>query len=281
MSVIVKVLLTSFIALGISANAYTLDGVTVQGGERAEVLFNIKHAEESVPQIQVNGNAVEIVFLGAEIAKEMTQRSWSAVHPLIQSISVAPEKSSVKAKMVIAGTAEELKKRVKLEKNEKAVRLLVEYPLGAVGATASRWQDSELLPIGNLDAKAEKAKGGQPLVVLFVVIFLVLVSGGVAVWYIKNAKGHPFKRGSRKYLIEQVAYHSLGNRNGVSLLKIGAEFVLVGITPQNVTMLSTMPELKKRYDDESQFEREEFKVAVEDELGRLKGGSKGPSRVSI
>lgn len=264
---------------GLWSWAYTLDGVTVQGGDRAEVLFNIKQAEESVPQIQVNGSAVEIVFLGAEFSKEMTQRSWSSVHPLIQSLQLSGEKGSVKAKLLVAGTAEALKKRVRLEKNEKAVRLFIDYPLNAEGKTASRWQDSEQLPLGNLDAKTEKAKSGQPLVVIFVVMLLVVVSGAVAVWYIKNAKGHPFKRGSRKYLIEQVAYHSLGNRNGVSLLKVGSEFVLVGITPQNVTMLSHLPELKKRYEDETQFEREEFKVAVEDELGRIAGNRKARASV--
>jgi len=262
------------VTLTSSVHAYTLDNVEVSGIDKAEVLFAIKNAEESVPQIKVDGNVVEISFLGGEVGKDLSRRDWNSVHPLIQSINVGNDtKGTARVRLVVAGSSESLKKRVRLEKTEKSVRLFVDFPLSATSAATesiANWREAEQLPLGRLEASNEKVRSRSQTMFVMVGIFLVLISAGVAVWFFKNAKNRGAKRGSRKYLIEQMAFHPMGNRSGVSLLKVGNEFVLVGITPQSITMLSAVPELKERYAEESKFERDDFKVAVEEELGRLK-----------
>lgn len=276
------------IVLGLSSlgMAYTLEDLRFGGDGKAEIQFGIRNAENSAPQIKVEGNVVDIQFLGAEIAREWTQREWNRPHTLVQSAVVSKiEPNAVRVRFVISGSTEDLKKRVRLEKNDKAVKLLVDYAPGASAAatdksTASLWRESEETPLGTLDGKHEKSRSGGTLPVILVGLFLTLVTVGVGVWSYRTFKQKGGKVGSRKYLIETVAYHSLGNRNGVSLLKVGDEFVLVGITPTQVSMLSHLPGMQKRYAEESQFEREGFQVAVEEELGRIQGNNRKP-RVSV
>jgi len=56
----------------------------------------------------------------------------------------------------------------------------------------------------------------------------------------------------------------------VSLLKVGTEFVLVGITPNQISMLSHLPKLQEQYAEETGFERGIFKEAVSEEVQRLR-----------
>ncbi|NDD05493.1 MAG: hypothetical protein EB078_11345 [Proteobacteria bacterium] len=91
-------------------------------------------------------------------------------------------------------------------------------------------------------------------------VFLVLRT-------VKNKVG---LKGTRRYLIEQLGYHSLGAKSGVSLLRIGQEFVLVGVTPNSINIISHLPKLREQYEEETGFERGVFKQAIAEEVQRLK-----------
>jgi flagellar biogenesis protein FliO len=84
--------------------------------------------------------------------------------------------------------------------------------------------------------------------------------------------------GSRKYLIENLSYVPLGsnNKNAVCLIKVGSEFVLVGVSPQQVTFLSHLPKLESQYESESKFERNVFEEAIQEELNKMQ-----PSRLTV
>lgn len=247
------------------ASAHTLESVTVGGKDRAELVFTMKDAEAPPPRITISGNIIDLSFSNGVALSENAQQEWTKPHSLVQKMVLSTEDDkTLRARIVVSGSAEELKKRVRLEKEERLVRFFIDYPKG--GALAA----SEELPIGALEEKGEKENRGRSAGML-ILIFLAVLGGAVGtIFAIRASKRKGPLKGSRKFLIEQVAHHSLGNRSGVSLLKVGSEFVLVGITPQQITMLSALPGLEKRYEEEAQFEREHFKVAVEEEMGRIK-----------
>jgi flagellar biogenesis protein FliO len=55
----------------------------------------------------------------------------------------------------------------------------------------------------------------------------------------------------------------------VSVLKIGNEFVLVGVTPTQVSLLSELPGLKATFDSERVLERGSFREAISEEVSRM------------
>ena len=57
-----------------------------------------------------------------------------------------------------------------------------------------------------------------------------------------------------------------GGKAGVSLIKVGSEFVLVGVSSHQVSFLSSLPKLESQYEDENRFERETFQAAVQQEV---------------
>ena len=49
-----------------------------------------------------------------------------------------------------------------------------------------------------------------------------------------------FGGSSKSKMIENVAHCSLGSKAGVSVLRIGKDYLLVGVTPQQVNLLATL-----------------------------------------
>jgi len=124
----------------------------------------------------------------------------------------------------------------------------------------------------NVEKMAEETKSSSGWKILLV-LAVVGVSGVGTYFLLKLLKKQGFKMssGSRKYLIENLSYSSIGpgGKAGVGLVKVGSEFMLLGITSNQVTLLSNLPELAKKYEEESRFERSSFKSAVEQELQKI------------
>ncbi|MFM8315766.1 MAG: flagellar biosynthetic protein FliO, partial [Deltaproteobacteria bacterium] len=73
--------------------------------------------------------------------------------------------------------------------------------------------------------------------------------------------------GIRKYLVEQLSYVPIGGmKSGVALVKVGGDFVLLGVTPNQVTFLSSLPKLSEQYEEENQFEKNTFNEAIQEQL---------------
>jgi flagellar biogenesis protein FliO len=127
-------------------------------------------------------------------------------------------------------------------------------------------------------ASEGKKKDSSPIMttILFILFTAGASVGGVFLMKFLQKKGK--LAGSRKYLIENLSYVPLGsnNKNAVCLIKVGSEFVLVGVSPQQVTFLSHLPKLESQYESESKFERNVFEEAIQEELNKMQ-----PSRLTV
>lgn len=249
--------------------AYQIQSVKVVGDKNAEVQFT-GNGQLPVPTYKVVEGALELSFPGGEISESAQGKlDLESPHALIRRISVySPEKDLVRARIVVNGTNEDLKRRFSMSRIENGVSAVVEFPQGE-SATLNLLKE-EQLPVPGL-AKEIKKEGGKIPYLQVVLAFVLLGAAAVTTYFfVKALKSKTGIRGTRRYLIEQLGYVSLGNKTGVSLLKVGREFILVGVTPNQVSLLSALPKLQEQYDEESHFERGVFQEAISEEVSRLK-----------
>jgi flagellar biogenesis protein FliO len=105
------------------------------------------------------------------------------------------------------------------------------------------------------------------------IILLVLGGAAFASWnFARILKKKGSWKGSRRYLIETLAQVPVGDnrKTNVTLLKIGSEFILVGVTAEHVSFLSSLPRLQEQYLEESSMERDTFNEAVKEETFNIK-----------
>ena len=128
----------------------------------------------------------------------------------------------------------------------------------------------EELPL-RLNLQKDKKESSFSSVKLFVSLFVLLsAAGGIGFVYFKRMNRPQARKGTRKYLIENMSYCSLTPKCGVSLVKVGEEFVLLGVTPDQVSFLSALPKLQAQYEQEALLERDVFKKVVQSEYDRVK-----------
>lgn len=252
---------------------FELKEVKVTGDRQVELEFRGLGVAPT-PMENIQEGVIELTFTGTQIAESLQGKlDLDAPHMLVRRISVySPENNVVKAKIVVNGSTENLKSRFSFNKSENGLRAKLDYPKGDSTALALFKEEQE--PV--LDMKPIKANAGSkiPYMQFAMAIIVILAAGGGTLFAFKTLKKKGvIKGGSRKYLIEQMSYMSLGNKAGVSLLKIGHEFVLVGVTPNQVSFLHNLPRLQDQYEDETRLERGAFREAVEEESDRLHGRS--------
>lgn len=254
--------------LSVSAFAGQVNKVTVSGDKEAKI--NLDTTDDvGTPSLKVNENVVELVFANAKLDElSGDPKSIASPHPLLQTVSMIGSERSTKVRIVLNGTVENLKNRLNLAKSPKGYTLSVAYP--ASESAALNLLKEEQLPIGNAvnAAKTVEARSSSYQMVILVLVLALLAAA--AFFFLRFVKRQNMGKGSRKFLIEQLSYCGVGPKAGVSLLKIGNEFVLVGVTGSSVTLLSGLPKLQQQYEEDSRFERGVFKEAVEEEFDRVK-----------
>lgn len=262
-----KALFLFFVSL--SCFAQTLTQVNVSGEKEAVLQFNGVSTE---PVWKVRSNVLELTFNGTTLAQETEGKlDLSSPHPLIKRVSAfQSEKDVVRVNVVMNGSLDGIDERVRLEKNANGITLKCAYPKGDVSFLDSLKEEE--IPLTQTQKSGEKkAEKEMGVGVTIAITLLALVFFGCAAFYsfrfLKTKGGF---RGTRKFLIEQLGYCPLGPKMGVSLIKIGEEFVLLGVTPGNISMLSSLPKLRDQYLEENKFERNTFKEAVEEEYNRMK-----------
>lgn len=268
-NVLISSLLMMLAGVGSSVfAAYTVGGVKVTGEDRADLFFEVKGTSDTLPQLAVQGNVVEVTFPGADLQDGDKERLDSQnPHALVQRIGfLNPQKGVTKARVTVNGSLDGLKSRLALVREAGGFRLAIDYPKGSE-AQLSLLKE-EQLPVG-VKKESKAIEAGTGLVTWVLVLLFISFSGAATYFFVRFLKKKT-PLGSRKYLIEQLSYHSFGNKEGVSLLKVGNEFILVGVTPAQVSFLSTLPKLQEQYTQESALERNDFKVVVQEELGRIR-----------
>jgi flagellar biogenesis protein FliO len=263
-----------FGAGNVFAGNYAFKSVKVSGEKEATLTFQLNGDVATLPTYEVKDNTIELTFPGAEISESARDKAdLNQPHPLVHRVATfSSDKGAVKTRILVNGTAEDLKDRVKLTKTADGVQVAIAYAKGTSPAAALL--SDEDLPIGQTVTTAKNVPKDISAYQIIMLFFVVVLSGAGTYFFVRFMKKARNLGGSRKHLVEQMSYCPLGPKMGVSLLKVGTEFVLVGVTPNQVTFLSNLPKLQTQYDTESAFERDNFKVAVEEELGRRRPNAK-------
>jgi flagellar biogenesis protein FliO len=254
-------------------SATELCAIKVSGDSSADVLFVSQNGDMALPALQIDDNTVDLVFSGQKLCEALQGKiDLNAPHTLIQRISAFSYDNNVRAKIVVNGSVEGLRQRLQLRRDPQGVRLTVAFPAGSQ-ATLKLLKD-EQAPLQTEASAATVSAVGKPGWGRLLIALVVFVLAGVGTYFAARfVKQKSSWRGSRKYLVESLAYCPIGEggaKAGVSLVKVGSEFVLVGVTSHQVSFLSSLPKLQEQYEQENRFERDTFRDAVEEEVHRLK-----------
>lgn len=254
----------SYLAFGFEINA-----VKITGQENAQLTFSGAFSGQQ-PSWKMNGSTLEIVWAEQKLAKEQGEKiEIESPHALIKRVTLTPAgKDSVKARIHLNGSTEDMKERVKFSQQTNEFKLSIDYP--KQNASTLKLLQEEQTPLaqavtsGKVDSSGNY-RGAVGMVTGFLLLFVLGAWGFFRVFRKKGVF-----RGPRRYLIEQLGYCPLGAKAGVSLLKVGQEFVLVGVTPNQISVLSQLPKLQQQYEDESAIERGIFQETVNKHVDQLR-----------
>lgn len=253
---------------GIAAG-YPIDSLKVSGQKEAEIRFQSSDAPAELPVPGVKGNSVELFFAGAELDSTFNGKTeLKAPHALVKELTLSQEKKGVLVHAELNGKAGEWKDKVGVTREGQSIVLRLGFP--AKTTPALEYAQSEQLPVLTEVAAVKPTATAFGATQWLVILGVLVVAGMSTFAVVKFLRIKGKTSGSRKYLIEQLAHCSLGPKTGVSLVRVGREFVLVGVTPSQVNLLSHVPALQAQYEEETQFERESFKDHVDEEIQRLK-----------
>lgn len=242
--------------------------VKVAGRDGAEVSILTNHAPEELPTFQVSENKLEFSLKNARLHESLQGKvELDHPHALIERAVILPKSQNVVVQLWVNGSLEDIKDRVVLSKSASGISLKLSPPK-TINAALELLRE-EQAPFGESDKKSVAAKTESHLFQWVGLCVLVLLAAVGSAYVYRFVKSQNRRAGDRRYLIEPLAYYSYGPRIGVSLVKIGKEFVLLGVTPNGINMLSSLPGLALQYQEESRFERGQFKDAVEEEVAKL------------
>ncbi len=245
--------------------------VIIDGEGVATTKVQCLGCDDRAPTVRIQSNQIELTWADAQLAeKHHGKLEITDPHPLISRLSLfSSEPDSVKGVITVRGSTEDLERRVHVSNNSNGSTLQLAFPNGTSEALALlRHQE---------DAPLKAALDGQNIITprfggfqWMGLLAVILLAGATSFFGARWIKTKGKLSGSRKFLIEKVAQVPLDAKASVCLLKVGGELVLVGVTGQNVSFLSSMPRLQEQYDSESGLERRAFKDAVEEEFLRIK-----------
>ncbi len=264
-----QVVIFAFMALGYLALGFEVREIQVTGQDNAQVIF-VGQVPSAPQNLRVNENSLEFAFPATYLSDRKSEKlEILSPHALIKRVTlVQGSENALKGKIVLNGSMEGIKERLHWDTSSQNLILRIDYP-AKNGAALKLLQEEQTPLLASAAGKAtEQAHSHRTLFVLMTFVFVALALGMVVLFRVLKKKGS--LKGPRKYLIEQLGYCPLGTKSGVSLLKVGTEFVLVGITPNQISMLSQLPKLQEQYAEETGFERSVFKEAVSQEVQRLR-----------
>ena len=265
--------ISSGLSSGVAPAGLELQSVKVGGDGTAEIHLKVNQIPEDIPTFQVVENRVEFLLKHAKLDKALQEKvELASPHALLDRVVAAQDPQGVVLTASVSGSGQDLKdlrERIRFTKEATGLRVSVAPPAPVKSDSMKELLNEDQKPFSPESTTPPVVTAGFPLFHwLGVSIFVILAALG-ALLLVRFLKTQAKSTGSRKFLIESLAYHAYGPRMGISLVKIGREFVLLGITPHGITLLSSLPALQAQYEEESRFERGQFKDAVDDEVSRL------------
>lgn len=250
------------------ASGYELSGIKRMDGDKALFLFE-GNLNDQLPQWSIDRGVVSIVLPNTQLAPKLTEKiEIDSPHILVKKIAAIPDGQSVKIRLVTNGSIEALKDRIQIVPAEKGYLISVDYPEKNASALKLLQEEQTPFQVATSKDSKESASGLRSIsIVVGLFLFFSALLGVVFVRYMKKQGGF---KGSRKYLIEQLSYSPIGQKGGVSLLKVGKEFILVGVTGTQINFLSHLPKLQEQYEEESDFERGVFKDSIAEEMQKIR-----------
>jgi flagellar biogenesis protein FliO len=263
------------ICLTLSAAAFASEpkllNVETTGEQEARMNFRTDGLVRDIPRVTYKENVIELLFTGLTL-DEGKKIDIVSPHVLVGRVSVfEPEKGKVKARIVVNGSVEKLKDRLTFVKSENGVQMALALPEGQ-NPTLNLLKEDQL-PLAREASGATLPKVQSRWAEAIVPIVLLLFFGVAGAFAFRHLRGKGKLGGTRKYLVEHMSYCPVGQggKAGVSLVKVGSEFFLVGVTSGSVNLLSAMPQLGSQYKEETRLERESFQEAVSQEVKRMRG----------
>lgn len=252
------------------AFTYQISSISIGGEKGADIFFRASGSPVALPALTTHDNVIELSFSGAELAESLQEKvDLISPHPLIHRISSYPlDKGLVRSRVVMNGSVEGLRQRTVLVAESDGIRLSIGYPQSE--SSAINLLKAEQTPL-KASLLPEKKVGRSSHLVSAGIFLACMAAFAIAGFFLLRAlkmKGRA--RGTRKYLIEQLSYCPVGSKSGIALIKVGTEFVLVGITPHQISALTSLPKLQEQYAGESRFERGAFQEAFDQEFNRQK-----------
>ncbi len=263
----------SLLALFLSqqAFAYQITSIKVSGEKVADLFFQTVPSPDAVPQLKITDNTIELTFDNVSLVETSRGKlDLESPHALVSRVEAANDGTKVRARILVNGGLDGLKGRVSVGKEIGGVRLKVQYPTMADAALDLMKEEQAPLAGSLVEKRPAASRMGLGSVLFIAIVFLGM--GAAAFFALRFLKGRGVGRGTRKFLVEQVNYTPVGpgGKAGVSVLKIGRDFVLIGVTGNQVSFLSALPSLSEDHADDAKLERTAFKEAVEEEYKRLK-----------
>jgi flagellar biogenesis protein FliO len=248
------------------AGSALVSSVKIDGESEGVLHFHCTGCES--PAMSIRDNVVDLKWPSTALDSSYHGKfEVSHPHPLISRVSVFESGADLKAVVLVKGTTENLSDRVRVKTVPDEIAISVAFANPNASAL-SLFQKAEDVPV-NVGAQVVSAKtpGARSYALGVALGLLITALGTFAIVRWMKLKGK--QGGTRRFLIEKMAYLPLEGKSGVCLLKIGTELVLIGITGQSVSFLSSLPRLQEEYDSESRLERRAFKDAVEEEFKRI------------
>lgn len=264
-----NVLLAILIGISGTATAIEIQAIKVAGDTSAEVTFISDGALPATPGLRVEDNRVELSFPGVALSSALTGApEIASPHALVQKISSSVDNGTSRVKLVVNGSSEKLRDRVKLQKTDNGVKMVLTYPAG--GEATMKLLQEEQAVLEAPKPKAQESKGGFGWVRLLVALFIFAAAAGGTWYFVKFARSKTGWRGTRRHLIETIANAPVGagGKASVAILRVGSEFVMVGVTPGQISFLSNLPKLQEQYEEENSLERDSFKEAIAEQARR-------------
>lgn len=265
-----KVFFLMFFSLSYLVVGFEITELSVKENERVKIEIS-GNLGPSLPKWTMEKGTVEIILPDTTLSeKKFRNRKLELLSPhvLLKQVSAFEEAGSVKIRLRINGSLDSLKERLELIPSERGLLLTLDYP--DKSASTLRLAQAEQTPLMSPEIfKSNDQKSSFSPIGTVIILFLTFTAV-LGFFFVRYTKKQTGLKGSRKYLIEQMSFFPLGPKSGVSLLKIGNEFVLLGVTPQSITHLSGLPKLQDQYEEESGFERGLFKESVAEEVKRMR-----------
>ena len=218
----------------------------------------------------VDGQRMHLVFREASLSPFLSQHlSRQFSDPLVENITFETSNSEIHATVQFASTVDAVWLSQLVQKRNKDG---IFFPLKYQSPSEQKRLEAEGVPLqfDKIDKPNVSLFRPTNFFALLLAVMMAAVCTFLFIKLTQRSKVMSKMRGSRKYLIEHLSTYQLSPKSSVSLLKIGEEFVLIGVTPSQVNHLSSLPMLEKIYHEENRFERETFKEAVSQEANALR-----------